>query len=369
MRNEAQAVRATLGRTGPFGLGLRLGARAATQLKEPGTLAAFQSFLADAGLYVFTVNGFPYGPFHGTQVKESVYAPDWSTPERLAYTRDLVYILARLLPAGVPGSISTVPGSYRRWVDNDPYRDRILSGLGHAARACDAARRETGRHIRLAIEPEPDCIWDTTADIIDLFRAEIPNRAAPLLAADTGVPVDTCRRMLLDHLGVCVDTCHQAVLFENVAGVLQTLVDAGIPLAKVQISAALSCRPSRTALTHLREFADPVYLHQTALRDSAGTVRRFPDLEEAVEAAARTADPANAELRTHFHIPLSRGGYGELESTRFTLDDAFFNLLRERCAPNLEVETYTFSVLPEQWQKQGVVASIASELKWVIDRF
>ena len=42
-----------------------------------------------SGLYVFTINGFPYGPFHGQPVKAAVYRPDWREAERGRYTADL----------------------------------------------------------------------------------------------------------------------------------------------------------------------------------------------------------------------------------------------------------------------------------------
>jgi hypothetical protein len=99
----------------PFGLGLRLSCLAARQLAGPESLAEFADFLRRESLYVFTINGFPYGPFHGTRVKEDVYLPDWRDEERLEYTNLLADLLAQWVPAGTAsgGSISTVPGAFR----------------------------------------------------------------------------------------------------------------------------------------------------------------------------------------------------------------------------------------------------------------
>ena len=59
------------------------------------------------------MNGFPYGPFHGTSVKEDVYQPDWTTGDRLAYTTGLIELMADIGPSGQPISLSTVPGTYK----------------------------------------------------------------------------------------------------------------------------------------------------------------------------------------------------------------------------------------------------------------
>src|SRR5262249_24732817 len=69
-----------------------------TRAAQACELAAFKAFLAEHGLYVLTINGFPYGPFHGTRVKEEVYQPDWRFAERLAYSNRLADLLLELLP-------------------------------------------------------------------------------------------------------------------------------------------------------------------------------------------------------------------------------------------------------------------------------
>ena len=107
LQTYALAVRERVCPHAPYGLGLRLSHVAARELSEPGTLTAFQRWLAAQSCYVFTINGFPYGQFHGGRVKEQVYQPDWTTPERLAYTNLLFDLLARLVPDGVAGRVST----------------------------------------------------------------------------------------------------------------------------------------------------------------------------------------------------------------------------------------------------------------------
>src|SRR5207247_9174699 len=66
--------------------------------------------------YVFTINRMPYGSFKGARYKEQVYTPDWTTNERVEYTNRLFDLLARLLPEGIEGSVSTVPGSFKPFI-------------------------------------------------------------------------------------------------------------------------------------------------------------------------------------------------------------------------------------------------------------
>src|SRR6266705_2072127 len=97
----------------PYAIGLRLSSHAAQELSDRAALLEFQRWLGQNRCYVFTINGFPYGQFHGSKVKEQVYEPDWTSPERLAYTNVLFDLLARLVPEGVEGSVSTLPGSFK----------------------------------------------------------------------------------------------------------------------------------------------------------------------------------------------------------------------------------------------------------------
>ncbi len=109
-------IRTHLAHEGPLGVGLRLSAAAARTLVRPDVLSRFQGFLERGGYYVFTINGFPFGAFHGTRVKEDVYSPDWRDPERLDYTSRLARLQAALLAGhpGIEGSVSTVPGGFRQ---------------------------------------------------------------------------------------------------------------------------------------------------------------------------------------------------------------------------------------------------------------
>jgi hypothetical protein len=119
LKHYTLAVRDKVSPGKPYAIGLRLGDQASRELSEPATLAAFQKWLEQQNCYVFTINGFPYGKFHGTRVKEQVYAPDWTTRERLDYTNRLFDLLAQLVPDGVEGSVSTVPVSFKEFIKDE----------------------------------------------------------------------------------------------------------------------------------------------------------------------------------------------------------------------------------------------------------
>jgi hypothetical protein len=362
IRGPACQVRDLLGCQEPFGLGLRLGARAAAELDHPAALREAAEALASEQLYAFTINGFPYGAFHGTRVKENVYAPDWTRPERVEYTLRLARILAALLPAGVPGSISTVPGTYRAWLKPGDL-ERIVENLVIVVAALFRLEAQTGRHICLALEPEPDCLWDRVSQLVAAFTGDLLRQAVPALTQALGCRPTQAEAGLRRHLGVCLDTCHQSVLLENPGDAFDDLQRNGIAVPKIQVSAAPIFATSPAGLERARSFIDPCYLHQSCLLGADGTQRRFPDLPEAIDAAAALADPG--ELRTHFHIPLCVASGPGFRSTRDDLDDRFWRQVATGHAPHLEVETYTFAVLPPELRSMPVAENIAAELTWV----
>ena len=356
IRTHALAVRRRVAADRRFGLGLRLSRSAADELAQPAALAAFRDFLAANDLYVFTINGFPYGDFHDTQVKQQVYAPDWRSHERLVYTLRLADILAELLPDQVTGSISTVPGSYRSWFSTRSDTDALVRNLAACAAHLAELEAATGRHIVLALEPEPDCLIDTTDGSLDFFNNVLGKHDA--LAA---LPFDWRR-----YLGICLDACHLAVLFENPTASLQALHRHGIAVPKVHLSAALRGTTGPAMARRLADFMDGVYLHQVCIRRMSGEIIRLPDLNDmALKTIAREED---AEVRVHTHIPLYFEGDRELHSTSCDLSTDFFCGLRDTSVSHLEIETYTFGILPDSLASLTVEDSVCREFDWVVRR-
>lgn len=366
LRRFAPALKARLSPAAPFGVGLRLSARDARELLD-GHLGDLQAFLDDEGLYVALINGFPHGSFHHSVVKADVYAPDWRDPERVRYTLDLIEILARLLPEGLEGGVSTVPLSYKAWVpdaSDDDWR-AILDNLCRVVERLVHLRRERGTFVHLDIEPEPDCLIENTAETLAFFTNRLPLSAAASLAAALGVGDDDARRCLADHLQLCLDCCHFSVAHEDPASSLRAFAAAGVRIGRIQLSSALhvtaSERPAdlEAVVARLRPFADSTYLHQVVRRRD-GITDRFADLGPAL------AQPAAGDWRVHFHVPLFTGEYDGLQSTQDDVRRVIDAAAATPLTRHLEIETYTWDVLPARL-KIDLLESIAREYAWVLE--
>lgn len=370
LRRHAPALKARFAPDRPFGVGLRLSARDATDLLQGGRLEEFQAFLRDQGLYVAIINGFPYGPFHGTPVKASVYAPDWRHDARVAYTLDLVAILRSILPPGLDGGISTAPLSYKPWLagaDASAW-DAIVRNVVRVAETLARLEREHGTALHLDIEPEPDCSIENTRETLEFFEDRLLPQGAPLLARALGIGEDAAREELLDHVRLCFDCCHFAVEFEEARAALDRIRGAGIQIGRVQLSSALDIPfPAGAAeaaelAERLRPFADATYLHQVVERRNGG-LRHFLDLPDALE---HYAEASSSHWRIHFHVPLFTDTYGTLGSTQPYVADVLSYILQTGATRHLEIETYTWDVLPAGL-KAPLLDSIAREYEWVLD--
>jgi sugar phosphate isomerase/epimerase len=365
LRESLPRIRAMLGATGPFAIGLRLSAAAAESLDEPRALARFRDFLGEGDYYVPTINGFPYGAFHGERVKERVYLPDWRDRARVEYTDRLARILAALLAdrPDVDGSVSTVPGAFRREVQSDADVASIAANFLRHAAYLVALRERTGVSIALAIEPEPACFLETTSDAIAFFgRYLFDGGRIAAAGRECGVTmtVDDVRR----HVGICFDACHLAVEFEDPGEAMRQLHAAGIRIGKVQVSSALQLdrRDAAGLAAALAPFAEDTYLHQVVERGSGG-LRRYSDLPEALGAAAGSPLETR-DWRVHFHVPIFLAHLKELDTTQPYLVSVLELLKRDAVCSCLEVETYTWDVLPEEYRTVDVCTAIARELTW-----
>jgi hypothetical protein len=347
----------------PYGIGLRLSAEAARELRSSeGGMRRFRKWLDEKGCYVFTINGFPYGTFHGERVKEQVYVPDWTEKERLDYTCLLFDLLSELLPEGMGGSVSTSPGSFKEFInDGDGQVDLMVQHLLQCHRHIQSLREKTGQDLHLGLEPEPLGYFETSGEAVGFFQRL---RAA---AREAGLDEDD----LLRNIGINYDTCHLAVEFEEAGSALARLKDAGIRISKIHLSSALSLRPTEEALERLRDFEEDVYLHQVVVRDGGEIVQRFRDLPDALEFAARAGGEQEAsigeEWRVHFHVPI----HAKLEEVFGDTRDHILATLQVlaadpgRCS-HFEIETYTWAVLPEALRSGDVVDQIVKEYEWCL---
>jgi hypothetical protein len=340
LKRQIPEIKHAISPSHPFPIGLRLSGRAAKEL-TPQSAAIFAAWLAEQECFVPTVNGFPFGTFHGTPVKEKVYLPDWRSVERVEYTKRLADLLAGWLPEHGAGSISTVPVGFKSHVapsDLALAGKNLLDVLMHLERL----RQETGRMIVLALEPEPACVLETTNDLVGFLD---------------GMQLTESLR---GQIGICLDCCHAALNFEEPAEVLALLAEAGVRVAKVQVSSAL--RQKHGLREPLARFQEPCYLHQVAVRRQNGTLVRYNDLPDALKLHE---SEGSEEWRCHYHLPLFLDDDEQYQTTRRFIAD-LLPLLDRRIL--LEVETYTWEALPPDLRTCDLGDAIVRELRWLQEK-
>nr|WP_221774658.1 metabolite traffic protein EboE [Pelagicoccus albus] len=358
LKNEVLQVKACVCPHNEYAIGLRLSALAAKELSQPKKLAAFKAWLNKKNCYVFTINGFPYGNFHGERVKEQVYRPDWSEEDRLTYTNLLFDILVQLLPTGVAGSVSTLPGSFKRFVTHNSQYAAMHDNLYKAYQHIETLSETYDLDLHLGLEPEPLGLFENTEETITFFEHFLNRRK----------DADQIKR----RIGVNYDTCHLALEYEDANTALRKFDSLGIRISKLHISSALVTRDfSPASLELLSGYNEPTYLHQVLAKepgegDTGENIRRYEDLPAALK-AREIGEDNSTEWRIHFHIPLHSEPAWPLSSTRSHIRGALDYLkAKPEACQHLEMETYTWSVLPELGRNKSVVEQITSEYEWAL---
>jgi sugar phosphate isomerase/epimerase len=325
----------------PLAAGLWLAAPVIAELiADPALIPRFRDGLTRRGLTCHTLNAFPYGDFHSRRVKENVYLPDWTDRKRLDYTVHCAQVLAALLPNGIEGSISTVPLAFKGFTHPADHLDGCAMQLIETAVAFDRIYQETGRLIRLAIEPEPYCLVETTDEAVQFFQR---------LWQHAGT--DPAAAAVKQHLGLCYDVCHQAVEFEDIPASIRQLAEAGVRINKVHITCALELESPATndaGRAALAGYVEERYLHQTLARSKTGAILRQIDLTSDLALQPPSGFRDADAWRIHFHVPVHAERLGPLRTTRQELRQALATVAQLDYAPHLEVETYTWEVLPNR---------------------
>jgi sugar phosphate isomerase/epimerase len=350
-----------------FGVSLRLSAASArTLVGERNERERLKEFLHQHDMYLYTVNAFPYGPFKNRIVKKDVYEPDWSTDERAVYTMEVADILAEVAAPHVNPSIQSPPLGFKPKVTGPEYVNEFTRHVIRVVAHMVQLEKRTGRTVTLALEPEPACFLETTEEAVDYFKNHLyAAEAVRMLVSQTGLSKSQAEAALRKHLGMVYDICHQAVEYEDIGASLQKLADNGIPVFKLQEAAALRVpNVTKETVAAMRPFAETVYLTQT-IEKSEGKLTRYLNLEDAFAAFEKNPN-RKREWRTHVHVPVFLERIGEhFETTRFAIEDALKFHKKNKLSPQLEIETYTWDVLPESMKTGSIVDYVQRELDWV----
>lgn len=353
LENYVMRVRGAVAADEPYAIGLRLGADAARELAHGDELSRFRKWLEEKNCYVFTINGFPYGNFHGTRVKEQVYRPDWTSPDRLDYTKLLFNLLGELCEEGSEGSVSTLPGSFKEFIPSGEVPAEMLDNLAACVEHVEQVAASKNLDLHLGLEPEPLGFFETSEETVAFFE-QLQSR----FGSD-----EAWKRIL----GVNYDTCHLGVEFEEPIEAIGRLSEAGIRISKLHLSSALKAKPDSSNLERLGRFQEEVYLHQVVVAQAGEVVRRHKDLDLALAHAETHPEEVGDEWRIHFHVPLHASPGEGLGDTRDHVEGTLDLLATTpTLCRHLEMETYTWEVLPENLRSDDVVEQIIREYDWTL---
>ena len=329
----------------PFALGLWINAQVAKEFQQNNNIDKFKGFLKEQNYFVSSINAFPFGDFQNKIIKSDVYLPDWSELARLEYTLSVIDILSHLLPEKIEGSISTLPGGYKKFWSEDK-DEKMLNNILKVGEYLLKIYKTTGKKIILSYEMEPDCVWENIQDFVSFYNKFRENN-----------------RAISEFIGVCYDTCHQEIVSYKSHNGIDLILANNIPIGKIQFSAALSINDKK-GKDKLKElgFLQSIYLHQVASIAKNGDIRRYSDLSDSIE--------IREKLLIHYHIPI----FLEKVNENIFVEKSELLYILEKLKSkqlyciNLEIETYTYSLLKNILDLRDIEHSIAKEYQWIIEK-
>ncbi len=364
------SIKDQIAKNNSFGIGLRLSWQAVSELSNKRVLDSFKAWLDSNNVYVFTINGFPYGNFHGKVIKDQVHTPDWTSVERKEYTILLFDVLCQLLPKDITGGVSTSPISYRYWfTTNSALEKAKLKSCEYLIDVVDhliSIKEQTNKSLHLDIEPEPDGVIENSDEFLEFYTNYLVEKGGIILMDKRNCTKEEATDYIKEHIQLCFDVCHFSVAYEKPTEVIQKMKEHDIKIGKVQLSAALKYhRLEEDRISDLKKiltpFHEPSYLHQTVVHTHNNDYLKFKDLNDAI----KEIEQINLkEVRTHYHVPVFLATYENLQSTQDDLIETLALWNKEAFTNHLEVETYTWEVLPNQMQV-ALVTAIVRELNWV----
>ncbi|WP_437372437.1 metabolite traffic protein EboE [Maribacter litoralis] len=365
IKQHVPGIKSKVSKEQPFGLGLRLSNKASEELEMGNNLSDFKQWLDTNHLYVFTMNGFPYGNFHDERVKDMVHAPDWTTNDRLTYTKRLFRQLSELLPEGMNGGISTSPITYKYWHKTDRAIKNAFEigakNMLEVALQLHNIENTTGKYLHLDIEPEPDGLLENSEEVLAFYADFLVPIGITYFKQELGVDANEAEAIIKKYITVCYDVCHFSLAYEEPIDTFTKFKANDIKVGKIQVSAALKIlfngKYDEKIWEQLSQFNEPTYLHQvTEIID--GKVKTYSDLPLVLE-----GERNHKELRAHYHVPIFLEKYGELFSTQDHILKTMQYLKLDPISEHLEIETYTWDVLPVAL-KQDLSVSIIREIEW-----
>lgn len=372
LKKNIPEISSKVAQTKAFGIGLRLSNNAAIQMLENDNILIFQQWLNTNNYYVATINGFVYGNFYNTSIKNKVYKPDWTTLERANFNFTLIEILSKLCPIGGDVGFSTSPLDYKFGLhkkNDKSFNDLTLEYLVQLIKKLIYIEKKEGKTIHIDFEPEADCLLEKISDIVNFFENLLLVDLALKLTNELNISLTEAKTYIFRHLRICYDICHQAVQFEDHLKNFEILSKSGIKIGKIQLSSALEINVKPNTLIDLiddlNKFKDKIYLHQVVIKSFDGSFNKYRDLPEALE---NFEDNNESFWRIHYHLPIFAKKYNNFLTTSEEIKTVINFLKTSSITSCLEIETYTWEILPEEL-KLNLTQSIVREYEWIIEQF
>ena len=270
------------------------------------------------------------------------------------------------MPEGLNGGISTSPITYKYWHKTD--EDKVKAFESGALHMLEVAKylfeleQETGKYLHMDIEPEPDGLLENSEEVLLFFKEYLLPMGIPFLKSALNLDAQKAEAVIKKYLTVCYDICHFSLAYEEPHETFTKFDENGIRVGKIQVSAALKIlfdgENKDLVWAELSKFNEPTYLHQVT--EKVGEqVKTYSDLPVVL----KEKKPVK-ELRAHYHVPIFLERYGMLFSTQDHIIKTMDYLKDNPVSEHLEIETYTWDVLPKDL-KQDLSVSIIREIQWL----
>ena len=337
----------------PFAIGLSLSARAVGELADAEARYELLEILSRNDYRAVMADGrYPANP--GT---EGVPL-DWRDPGMTIYITRLAELMAGIAPEGEAVSIATLPGAPIPETGSED-EEVIAANLLDAAALLIRLEESTGVPTRLAIQPEPGFLIGNSAQAVAFFERHLLSDAAVTrVVTATGMPAGDVASALPAHLGLCYDTGHAAVSFEDAGEALGKLSAAGVPIHRLQLSGAL-------AVASVDQAAREALAGLDATRIVARRKDETTDQTKLVEALEAGSAADGEEWRIHCHLPCNAEPKKPLAAAA---DPALAVLERHRerpVAPHAALEVETTGDVTDA---PPDAETLAAGLQWVRER-
>ncbi|HFL8824107.1 MAG TPA: metabolite traffic protein EboE [Candidatus Azoamicus sp. OHIO1] len=352
-----------------IGIGLCISNSISKELIKKRNLLDLIILIKNENIYIPSINGFVYKKFHQKSIKDKIYIPEWTSNSRILYTKLLIKILKELLPKNVNGSITTLPISYKPWINKKNKTYIFYKSSINISKIIDILiniNKKYKKLIHLDIEPEPNCLIENSKEIVRFYKLWLLPIGSDYLRNKYNIEKKIAIALIKDHIKICYDICHFSTNFEKTTTIIKLLTKEKIKIGRIQISSAIKIKTPKKKekfkkiINKISHLSYSPFLHQTVEKNN-NQIKKFIDIKYAIKTIKKNK---KSEWRIHCHLPIYLKKYSILETTNKDTKSVLKNLINNKITNHIEIETYTYNVISPN---SDIMASIIKEYNWVIE--